>query len=716
LKKLLGKLTVAEKWITAGRYEQVYFFMKQKEIKKFISKFNKTSKHDMTDNKLDIAEKIIKIAKDLDELDFGGLTFTPAVPDTIYDELLERYKKFRSEMFSTVILGTTNVSYQFKTLAGTLDKAHFVYDKDVKDDRISIEELFKDVDESKQLTVKSSEKMDGVSLNVSYKIVDIVAYANKGLSRGDVANSQGGDVTNVTIGMEHDITKLVKKYELPDEIGVQYEMTISSDNKLRFEAYYSRKPYVNKRAAASALLKKLTFAKNKDEIQFLQSVMSLTPVGFEFDGMDEYDRFELFDDINKAFYTNQKLKTKIYTGNKKEILKKIAEEIETKSKERETLDYATDGVVIEIGNKSIRKSLGRDKGINKFQIAYKFPSMCEKSKVTKVQIEVGTAGYAMPMVYFDPIVLNGGDYDHASLGSFPLFEKMHIHRRDDIMIEYSNEVIPVAFKDENCIDSNNPLITLNMICPECKKDLVQVSDKRYRCTNLKCRCRVVGKMIKFVDSVGCKGIGIETVRQFYDELKVTTIDKMLEITDEQLYTLKKFKTGKVNNTRNSINYILKEKIPQGRFLGSLSIDNLGKRTAKKVIEKIGFEKLLKLVYSKDVAKLSDELSNCEGVDTLASSIAVSLIEERDLIKILLSKMNVKGEKVKEKQAKTALCSGIRDDKDLEDHAYTKGYNVIYSGSKFDILIIKNESYRSKGKAITAKAKELPIYLLEDFMK
>ena len=145
----------------------------------------------------------------------------------------------------------------------------------------------------------------------------------------------------------------------------------------------------------------------------------------------------------------------------------------------------------------------------------------------------------------------------------------------------------------------------------------------------------------------------------------------------------------------------------------LGIDSFRTSTASKFLETIDIEDLLTAIELGNKERLIHILRNAEGIDKTAESIAEALIDKLDELKELLSLMTIKKPN-KVNTDKTILVSGFRPDDEFIDKVNNLGFDIKSSGSKYDLLIVKDESYLDKSKARNAMKNNKEIVTLKEF--
>lgn len=728
LKLLKERVNIMKDYEAENKLVFISAILVSKNIKDFVKEFINMDKSDINDKILDIINDIIVFSKSVYESD----KYTDPFDDIVYDRMISKFKKFRAEPFGNNSVGLANAKYKYDILSGTLDKVHFLTNKErkeyneennTKDERDSFEDYINSIPCSKDriLSVLVNQKKDGTSVTVDYKLEGDVYVPDSAISRGKKDYGEGTDVSAILMNKETYSAKKIKKLLgfKPKYIGVQYEMLISNEMKHKFEDFMG-KSFVNNRSAVSGLLRRILFASKKERKE-LKKFYSLVPVGFDI--LDKYIEKKSYYDLNwndlyvticeTFIHGDIDMDYKVFHGTKKEILEEFSHIAEKELKKRKKLNHAIDGLVMTILDKDIRSKMGRKNNINQFQIAYKFPEEGVKTVIRDLIVTTGNFGYKEFLLQVDPVVLNGTTQFKAQLHSLNRFKKMNPHIGDEIILKLSGDVIPYGYKDASCRNGDGKKIKLPKYC-ECGAELVEENNK-LRCINSMCPHRISGALTTFFTELNAKGIGESICKQLYDELGVTSPVDVLKLQKEDFKQLTGFKDAAAKAAMDTIQDILSRPRSIPSILSALGIDCLRASTATKILDVLSIDELIKLVDNNEKDKLIKKLKSAEGIDKNADKITDGLFDKINMLKELLSLISVK-ETVKQNFDKTIVISGIRNDEELTELANKNGFNVKDSGKKFDLLVIKDDSMLDKSKAIYAKSNNIPIMTRSEFFK
>jgi NAD-dependent DNA ligase len=689
--------------------------------------FIEMKKKKVTRDVLSNIKKILVYCKTIADVD----KYTCPYEDDMYDLILSKYKQFAPEPFGLDSIGLANVKYKYKKLAGTLDKVHHIFESekiDKKDTRPSLQEFMQnDVIGNKTIRVLLNRKEDGASVVVEFVLKGKVYIAKRAMSRGRKDYGEGSDVSPIVEGLQFDAKPMKEALGfMPEEIGVQYELEVSNKHKTELEEYRNSKTpagkpketFANNRSAATGLMRKLIFASG-EELKELRKFVSLVPVGFELQGVDKdkaknVNWEDLYSAITQTFiYGDIETGYTIFEGTVKDVLKFAREYADTLIKTRGDLNHDIDGMVMTILDKSIQKELGRVNNINRYQVAFKFPEEVKKTKIIGLITTTGAFGYKEFLAETETVLLNGTKQNKGQFHSLAKFAKFDPRIGDEVFLKLSGDVIPFLFVDETCRKGDGKKLKLPTHC-DCGTELIETKSK-LRCPNEKCEFRIIGALYTFLVEVNAKGIGDETCKLIYKELGIKTASDMLKLKAKDFMKLTGFAEESSKLAEQTIQDILTIPKRPDVILSSLGIDLFRSSTARKVLDTYPLIDIIDTINSKSALdKLTMMLKTVKGIDKNASVIAMGLIDKFSELEKLLNVLSI-DQGTKFVSDKVILVSGIRQDDELESLANKNGYEIKFSGKKYDILIIKDKKSMTKTKAIDAKNQGKPIYTRDEFM-
>lgn len=544
-----------------------------------------------------IKKKIEKMREDI--LKYNQYYYTnneSLISDVEYDNLIkelkeleEQYPQFKSVESPTEKVGATNLR-ESKFQKITHKKPMLSLSNTYNEGEIGdfIERVRKLVPEDKELKYALELKLDGLSISVQYEKGKLV----RGVTRGDGAI--GEDVT------ENIMEIATIPHELPEplDLEVRGEIVLPLSNFLklnerRMEA--GEEVFANPRNAASGTLRQIDSSIIKER------------------GLDSYFYF-LVDAEKYGVKTHSESikfleKLGFKTTGVCEVLEsasKLKKRIDYWEKEKENLDYETDGMVIKVDELELWNILGNTTKSPRWAIAYKFPAKQVTTTMLGVTWQVGRTGKVTPVAELEEVLLSGSKVKRASLHNFHEIERKDIRIGDKVFIEKAAEIIPQVVKSiKEFRDGSEIQIVEPTECPVCQSPVAREEGQvDIKCTNPNCPGKIKGRIEYFVsrDAMNISGFGSKMV------------EKMLEL-------------GFIKNAGDIYNLKSHEE-------ELVKIEKMGKRSVEKLLESIeeskkrDYSKVLYALGIPFIGKYSGKLlaNASENIDKLMNMSIEELIE------------------------------------------------------------------------------------------
>jgi len=204
---------------------------------------------------------------------------------------------------------------------------------------------------------------------------------------------------------------------------------------------------------------------------------------------------------------------------------------------RESLDYATDGMVVRLDSFAQQEALGLTSKSPRWAIAYKYPAERKRTRLLRVEHQVGKTGKVTPRAVMEPVTLAGTVVQHATLHNYgrilqaPLNPDdassgvTDIRLGDMVFVEKAGEIIPyIAGVDIAQRPPTAQPIQPPTTCPACNAALVidppegqtdPTLETSRRCHNPQCPAQLREKLVWFAGrkQMDIDGLGEKTVDQ-----------------------------------------------------------------------------------------------------------------------------------------------------------------------------------------------------------
>jgi len=486
--KLIATLTaIYEMSLQINKFEELSTTLGTIKINNIINMY-KHHEGPIMEEDIVIMGTIIKILQNL----YNNSGVESPVTDEDYDILYEMYIMYtlnKDIVGAPVIKHDVKIAnHNYPDLRGTLDKIHFLSRKEKGNDkRKSLEEwvnglenkLGRELLES-ELNAKMYPKFDGVSVIFE---VDKNGNVINALSRGDTK-------INEAVVLNH-IFGAIKFPTYPNwdsNFGIKTEVIMTYNNFEKFCKKYG--DFKSPRSAISSIVN--TDGINTNVLKYV----SIIPLRIQ-----NYDTKEIVIP-GKPFidYPVISVNLKDYDNIKQSI-------IDMKEYMRTMMDCPIVGVVLVLDDTNLRKELGRDDAINKYEVAYKLVPDSKKAKLIDVEFSIGVLGGITPVAKIEPIKMEGNTINNVSLGSIDRCESLHLNKGDEVLIRYN--IVPYLYVDDTCIKGDGEPIITPTHCEYCgEKGMVTIVfitsyGNKYHTTT---KCPGLKRTIKSIPLSQVKGV------------------------------------------------------------------------------------------------------------------------------------------------------------------------------------------------------------------
>lgn len=270
------------------------------------------------------------------------------------------------------------------------------------------------------------------------------------------------------------------------------------------------------------------------------------------------------------------------TDSKDEITNKITEI----GKNRFSLPYDIDGVVIKVDSLSQREMLGSTAKTPKWAVAYKFPPEEKTTKLLDVEINVGRTGVVTPVAVFEPILLAGTTVSRATLHNQDLIDEKDVNIGDIITVRKAGDIIPEVVNVSQKLSSGS--FKLPSVCPVCgAKTIREEGESALRCPNVDCPAQIFRSIVHFASksAMSIDGLGPAIVETLISNGLIKSVADLYLIKKEDLLALENFKDKSAENLLSSIKK--SKDNPLDRLIVGLGIRNIGSAAARLLCEKFG---------------------------------------------------------------------------------------------------------------------------------
>lgn len=637
-----------------------------------------------------IKKKIEKMREDI--LKYNQYYYTnneSLISDVEYDNLIkelkeleEQYPQFKNVESPTEKVGATNLR-ESKFQKVTHKKPMLSLSNTYNEGEIGdfIERVRKLIPEDKELKYALELKLDGLSISVQYEKGKLV----RGVTRGDGAI--GEDVT------ENIMEIATIPHELPEplDLEVRGEIVLPLSNFLklnerRMEA--GEEVFANPRNAASGTLRQIDSSIIKER------------------GLDSYFYF-LVDAEKYGVKTHSESikfleKLGFKTTGVCEVLEsasKLKKRIDYWEKEKENLDYETDGMVIKVDELELWNILGNTTKSPRWAIAYKFPAKQVTTTMLGVTWQVGRTGKVTPVAELEEVLLSGSKVKRASLHNFHEIERKDIRIGDKVFIEKAAEIIPQVVKSiKEFRDGSEIQIIEPTECPVCQSPVAREEGQvDIKCTNPNCPGKIKGRIEYFVsrDAMNISGFGSKMVEKMLELGFIKNAGDIynLKSHEEELVKIEKMGKRSVEKLLESIEE--SKKRDYSKVLYALGIPFIGKYSGKLLANASGnIDKLMNMSI--------EELIEIDGVGDKGAKAVYDFFRDSENIQ-LIEVLRGYG---------LQFAQEVKEEQSSEERIF-EGKTFLFTGTlkNFKREEIKEEIEKLGGKNLSAVSKNLDYLII-----
>lgn len=453
-------------------------------------------------------------------------------------------------------------------------------------------------------------KMDGIACSVRY---DTRGHLVLSATRG--SGSEGEDITASVLLVPEvpNKIKMVSKTEV--EVRGELYMRLSVFEKFKDE-------YSNPRNLTAGTVKL------KDRKNGRAKLLSFYPydiIGPTFG--DEREKFAYLEEVG--------FKPEKYTFTRDR--KTLQAAYETYAKERvSTLDFEIDGVVYRASSVSEQIRMGETGHHPRYAIAYKFQGDSGVTDLKDVEWSVSRTGIITPVAQLEPIELSGAMIGRASLHNLNIFEALGLTLGCKVEVTRRGGVIPNVERVTEAGKGKKPF-PLPATCPACGSKVLRRKKRDgefLQCSKPdQCVEARLGELEHFAKVVDLQGFGPKVLAQCIEADLLKSPPDFYRLQQADLESLDRM--GK-KSAKKLIDQVEQHKeLDLWVFLQSLGIDHLGKQNGQMLAGQ--FHKLDRIR-----ALTRDDLMAVKGIkDAIADALVNGLKHRAPLIDELLQFIKVR---------------------------------------------------------------------------
>jgi DNA ligase (NAD+) len=252
-------------------------------------------------------------------------------------------------------------------------------------------------------------------------------------------------------------------------------------------------------------------------------------------------------------------------------------------KDRHSIDYEIDGVVVKVDQIALQEELGATSHAPRWAIAYKFPPEERTTLLRKIDVHTGRTGIVTPFAQLEPVFVGGVTVTTATLHNEDEVKRKDVREGDTVIVRRAGDVIPEVVgpvlpkRPPNARPWRFP-----KKCPSCGTPLVRKEGEAYRrCPNKKgCPSQNIEWLFAFASrgAMDIETLGYKTGMLLIDMGWVKDPADVYSLTREHLAQLPGFKEKKIDNLLSAIEG--SKDRPLWRLLVALNIPHVGSHVAQ----------------------------------------------------------------------------------------------------------------------------------------
>lgn len=609
------------------------------------------------------------------------------ISDYEYDGLLEElkeleieYPEYKEENSPSKKVGSSLKDTKFQKIEHKypmLSLSNSYNDGDIID---FTERVGKKIENREKIKYCLEVKLDGLSISLSYKKGKLL----RAVTRGD--GYIGEDVTENILQIE----SIKKDLNREIDIEIRGEVVLPLEkfrelNEKRLEN--GEEIFANPRNVASGTLRQLDSKVVRER------------------GLDAYFYF-LAEAENMGLKSHSESmkfleELGIKTTGIFEILSntdEIKERINFWEKEKEKLDYETDGLVIKVDDIELWDEIGYTSKSPRWAIAYKFPAHQVTTILKDITWQVGRTGKLTPVAELEEVELSGSKVKRASLHNISEIKRKDIRVGDKVFIEKAAEIIPQVVKAiKELRTGEEKKVTEPSNCPVCNYKLEREEGSvDIKCINEYCPSKVQAEIEYFIsrDALNIIGMGSKIVEKFLALSYITDITDIYNLKNykEEIKTLEKMGEKSVEKLLKSIEESKKKSYD--KLIYSLGIPLVGK-VASKILAKTSLN-IENLMMMKE-----EELKEIDGIGEIAA---------KEIVNFLSKESNV--QKIK-KLKNYGLKFEMKEKEESKEKNIFLGKTFLFTGSlnNYTREEIKEEIEKFGGKNLSSVSKNLDYLII-----
>lgn len=246
-----------------------------------------------------------------------------------------------------------------------------------------------------------------------------------------------------------------------------------------------------------------------------------------------------------------------------------------------------DGAVAKQDDLEAQEALGFTARAPRFAIAFKFPAMQVRTRLTGIEIQVGRTGVLTPVALLEPVAVGGVMVTRATLHNEDEIQAKDVRVGDTVIVQRAGDVIPEVVGPvlEERPAGARPF-AFPHVCPVCGEAAHrEPGEAAWRCGNISCPAVRLRSICHFVSKAGLdvQGVGQKWIEQLVSSGRVSSPEQLFRLTVQDLLPFERMGEVLAQKIVDAFDDA-RHNATLARLVSALGIRHVGEQTARLLAE------------------------------------------------------------------------------------------------------------------------------------
>lgn len=246
---------------------------------------------------------------------------------------------------------------------------------------------------------------------------------------------------------------------------------------------------------------------------------------------------------------------------------------------RATLDYAIDGLVVEMNFVARQLALGDVNGRPNGARAFKFAPVSRETVLRQIVGDTGGAGRITPVAIFDEVNLLGTKVTRSSLYNWKYIRDLKLDVGARILVARANDVIPRVVE---AVVGTGTVAEPPTVCPSCGGPTEWEGEYLVCPSTSECPAQALGRLVRYVKALNILEWGEAVLERLVVSGLVLNVADLYRLEQAQLAAIDRMGVKSAKKLIETLK--AKSPIPMESFYGALSIPGCGESVLTLVVD------------------------------------------------------------------------------------------------------------------------------------